>query len=195
MTMVRRITRILLATLSLTCGTTLMAQTDGGPAKSGARQAAMDKDLMEVTIPQLQKMCARHMYSVTEVVEWYIARTEKYNGIYRAVSDLDKKGALATATEEDAAAKKAGAGFQRGPMWGVPMVIKTNTSIQGLVTSDGWEGFILPGHELVAPKDATVVAHLRAAGAVILGHTNMPDFAPAYQCQSQHRVWPHRQRV
>ena len=57
------------------------------------------------------------------------------------------------------------------------MVIKKNTSIQGLVTSDGWEGFTIPGHELVAPKDATVVAHLRAAGAVILGHSNMPDFA------------------
>src|SRR5206468_1952533 len=32
-------------------------------------------------------------------------------------------------------------------------------------------------HQLVAPKDATIVAKLRAAGAVILGHTNMPDFA------------------
>jgi Asp-tRNA(Asn)/Glu-tRNA(Gln) amidotransferase A subunit family amidase len=35
----------------------------------------------------------------------------------------------------------------------------------------------MPGHELIAPKDATVVAKLRAGGAVILGHTNMPDFA------------------
>ena len=36
---------------------------------------------------------------------------------------------------------------------------------------------MIPGHELVAPKDATIVAKLRAAGAVILGQTNMPDFA------------------
>jgi Asp-tRNA(Asn)/Glu-tRNA(Gln) amidotransferase A subunit family amidase len=36
---------------------------------------------------------------------------------------------------------------------------------------------MIPGHEFVAPKDATIVAKLRAAGAVILGQTNMPDFA------------------
>ena len=36
---------------------------------------------------------------------------------------------------------------------------------------------MIPGHELVAPKDATIMAKLRAAGAVILGQTNMPDFA------------------
>ena len=122
-------------------------------------------------------MYAEHKYTVTEVVEWYIARTEKYNGIYRAVSDLDKKGALATAAKEDAVARKAGAGFQRGPMWGVPIVVKANTSVKGLITTDGWQGYLIPGHEFVAPKDATVVARLRAAGAVILGQTNMPDFA------------------
>jgi amidase len=56
-------------------------------------------------------------------------------------------------------------------------VIKANTSIKGLITTDGWKGYMIPGHELVAPKDATIVARLRAAGAVLLGQTNMPDFA------------------
>src|SRR5215467_14932828 len=60
---------------------------------------------------------------------------------------------------------------------GVPIVIKANTSIQGKVTTAGWKGYTVPGHELVAPRDATVVARLRAAGAIIVGHTNMPDFA------------------
>ena len=65
----------------------------------------------------------------------------------------------------------------RGPLWGVPIVIKANTSVQGQVTTAGWEGFTRAGHELVAPKDATIVARLRAAGAVIVGLANMPDLA------------------
>ena len=73
--------------------------------------------------------------------------------------------------------RTGGAGFVRGPLWGVPIVIKANTSVKGLITTDGWKGYTIPGHELVAPKDATIVAKLRAAGAVIMGQTNMPDFA------------------
>ncbi|MSO62530.1 MAG: amidase, partial [Acidobacteria bacterium] len=55
--------------------------------------------------------------------------------------------------------------------------IKANTSIKGQVTTAGWEGFRRAGHELVAPRDATVVAKFKAAGAIIVGHTNMPDLA------------------
>ena len=137
----------------------------------------MDRDLIEVTIPQLEHLYRSHKYTVTEVVRWYIARIEKYNGIYRAVQNLDVPGALATAAREDAEAKAGGSSLVRGPMWGVPIVTKANTSIKGLITTDGWKGYIIPGHELVAPKDATIIAKLRAAGVVILGQTNMPDFA------------------
>ena len=59
----------------------------------------------------------------------------------------------------------------------MPIVIKANTSIKGHVTSAGWEGFTRKGHELIAPQDAPIVARLRAAGAIIVGHTNMPDLA------------------
>ncbi len=137
----------------------------------------MDRDLLEVTIPQLEAMYASHKYTVTEVVQWYMARIAKYNGIYRAVQNVDASGALATAAREDAEAAAAGSHYQRGPMWGVPIVTKANTSLKGLVTTDGWKGYMIPGHELVAPKDAAIVVKLRAAGAVILGQTNMPDFA------------------
>jgi len=146
-------------------------------AATAPRQEAMDRDLLEVTIPQLEAMYASHKYTVTEVVQWYMARIAKYNGIYRAVQNVDAPGALATAAREDAEAATGGSHYQRGPMWGVPIVTKANTSIKGLVTTDGWQGYMIPGHELVAPKDATIVVKLRAAGAVILGQTNMPDFA------------------
>jgi Asp-tRNA(Asn)/Glu-tRNA(Gln) amidotransferase A subunit family amidase len=158
-------------------GGSLMAQTTAGAAVKRFSQKAMERDLIEVTIPRLEEMYRSHKYTVTEVVQWYLARIAKYNGNYRAVETVDAQGALATAAREDAEAKAGGSTFQRGPMWGVPVVIKANTSIQGMVTTDGWRGYTIPGHQLIAPKDATIVAKLRAAGAVILGHTNMPDFA------------------
>ncbi len=148
----------------------------GGHAHASAR-AEMDRDLLEVTIPRLEEFYGSHKYTVTQVVQWYLGRITKYNGIYRAVENVNTAGALQTAAREDADAKAGGAGFKHGPMWGVPIVIKANTSIEGLVTSDGWKGFKISGHELVAPRDATIVAKLKASGAVILGQTNMPDFA------------------
>jgi len=140
-------------------------------APAGMAQDAMDHDLLEVTVPQLQQMYRDHKYTVTQVVQWYLARIAKYNGIYRAVQNVDRLGALATAAREDAEATPHGA------LWGIPIVTKANTSVKGLVTTDGWRGYIIPGHELVAPKDADIVARLRAAGAIIVGQTNMPDFA------------------
>jgi len=136
------------------------------------KPSSMDRDLIEVTVPQLQQFYASRKYTVTQVTQWYLDRIARYDGIYRAVETVMAKEALARAAEEDA--DRAG---NHGPLWGVPLVVKANTSIQGQVTTDGWSGFTLPGKELVAPRDAQVVAKLKAAGAIILGHTNMPDFA------------------
>ncbi len=143
------------------------------PAQPTPSQARADKDLLEVSIPQLETLYRTHRYTVTQVTRWYLDRIHRYNGIYRSVETLDEAGALATAARLD----REGPGSHPPLLWGVPIVIKANTSIQGLITTDGWKGYTLPGHELIAPKDATIVARLRAAGAVILGHTNMPDFA------------------
>ena len=137
----------------------------------------MDRDLLEVTVPQLEEMYRAHKYTVTEVVHWYMARIARYNPIYRAVQNLDLQGALDTAAREDAEAAAGGANFHRGALWGIPIVTKANTSIKGLITTDGWRGYMIPGNELIAPKDATIVTKLRGAGAVIIGQTNMPDFA------------------
>lgn len=163
-----------IAWLSLGFNYPLHAQIATPPATSNA---AMDRDLLEVTIPRLEQMYRAHKYTVTQVVNWYIARIRKYNGVYGAIESLDVKGALATAAREDADARAGGSHYGRGPMWGVPVVIKENTSVKGLVTSDGWQGYRIPGRELIAPRDATIVRRFRVAGAVILGKTNMPDFA------------------
>lgn len=122
---------------------------------------------------RLERLYARHRYTVTQVTRWYLDRIARYDGTYRALLTVDARGAMAQAAEEDT----AGRGAQHGALWGVPIVIKANTSVKGLATSAGWEGYLRPGHVLIAPHSALVVTRLRAAGAVILGQTNMPDFA------------------
>ena len=152
--------------LSLTRASFAHAQTKAPPAPA-------DKDLLEISVPRLETFYRSRRYTVTQVTRWYLARIHRYNGIYRSVETLDEAGALAAAAQLD----REGPGSHPPLLWGVPVVIKANTSIRGLVTTDGWKGYTLPGRELIAPKDATIVRKLRAAGAVVLGHTNMPDFA------------------
>ena len=150
-----------------------IALPSGLPVLPEAEQARMDRELMEIDIPELEELYRRHVVTVEQVTRWYLGRIAKYNGVYRDVQTVDVAGALETARREDAG------GGKHGALWGVPMVIKANTAVKGLIDTDGWAGFAIPGHEFVAERDATVVAKLRAAGAVILGITNMPDFAIA----------------
>lgn len=145
------------------------------PVPARTRRAVMDRDLMDVSVDRLHALYREHRYTVAQVVQWHLDRIARYNGIYQAIQTVTAKAALAEAAREDAEAKQRG--FHPGPLWGVPIVIKANTSIAGLITTDGWIGYMLPGHELVAPRDATIAARLRAAGAILVGVTNMPDFA------------------
>lgn len=141
--------------------------------------AGIDRDLAELSITQLRSLYSEGKYSVTQVTQWHLNRIARYDRVYKSFLHVDSAGALAAAAAADAAKKAAGSRFTPGPLWGIPIVIKGNTSVKGLVTSNGWKGYLIPGRELVAPSDATVVAKLKAAGAVILGHTNLPDFAAA----------------
>jgi amidase len=143
--------------------------------EEGAPGDAIDKDLLDVTVPRLHRLYAEKKYTVTQVVQWHLARIDRYNGVYGAIETVFRREALAEARQEDGEAALGGG--LRGPLFGVPIVIKANTAIRGQVTTAGWDGFRRPGHELVAPQDATVVAKFKAAGAIILGHANMPDLA------------------
>ena len=149
------------------------AATTTDAARDATRPvAAIDRDLLDVTVPTLQRLYAEKRYTVTQVVQWHLDRIDRYNGVYGAIETVLREQALANAARLDA----AGSGVH-GALWGVPIVIKANTSVAGEVTTAGWEGFTRPGHELVAPHDATVVARLEAAGAIIVGLANMPDLA------------------
>lgn len=143
-------------------------------ARPAPAAAALDRDLTEVSVSRLHELYDHHTYTIRQVVDWYLARIDRYNPVYRSLEQVFADEARALSDREDAA---GGTSASHGPLWGVPIVIKANTSIAGKITTDGWDGYTVPGHELVAPRDATVVAKLRAAGAIIIGHSNMPDFA------------------
>lgn len=148
----------------------LVASCRATPAPTAA---TIDDDLLDVTVAELHRFYADKTYTVTQVVQWHLDRIARYNGVYGAIETVFRDAALTEARRQDAESATA----NHGPLWGVPIVIKANTSIQGQVTSAGWEGFTRPGHELIAPRDATIVTRFRAAGAIIVGHTNMPDLA------------------
>ena len=141
--------------------------------------AAIDRDLSEVSITQLQSLYREGKYTVAQVTQWHLNRIARYDNVYKSFLYVDSAGALAAAAAADSAKRSTGSRFSPGALWGVPIVVKGNTSVKGLITINGWEGYLIRGNELRAPADATIVARLKAAGAVILGHTNLPDFASA----------------
>src|SRR5215218_9358917 len=132
------------------------------PRAAPAPAVAIDRDLMDVTVPGLQRLYADRKYTVTQVVRWHLARIDRYNGVYGAIETVLRDPALAEAAREDAASVGPDPGG-RGALWGVPIVLKANTSVAGQITTAGWAGFTRPGHELIAPRDATIVARLKAA--------------------------------
>jgi len=162
--------RAIIASLA-TLAVATACQNRSDPA-TAAPNAAIDRDLLDVTVPRLRQLYADKKYTVTDVVKWHLDRIDRYNGVYGAIETVLRDQALAAAKREDAESSGT-----HGPLWGVPIVIKANTSVKGQVTTAGWAGFTRPGHELIAPKDATIVAKLEAAGAIIVGLANMPDLA------------------
>ena len=109
-------------------------------------------------------------YSAREVATAFLDRIAETDGELNAFLAVDTPGALAAADAVDAA---RASGETLGPLAGVPVAVKDVIAIEGLVTTCGSR--ILEGW--IPPYDATVTAHLRAAGAVIIGKTNMDEFA------------------
>src|SRR4051794_2138268 len=111
--------------------------------------------------------------SSVEVVEAHLRRIEAVNPALNAVVHLDRDGALAAARTADAELTRGGT---IGPLHGVPVTVKDNLDVAGLPCTGGTLGRA----GTMATEDATIVARLRSAGAIVLGKTNLPEMALAF---------------
>ncbi len=132
-------------------------------------------DVVELTVGQVQADYAARKYTAEQLVQAYLDRIATYEAHYNAFISMNPK-ALDEARALDRELATSG---PRGPLHGVPIVVKDNLDMGGLVTTAGFAGFskATGGVDMIPAQDAEVVARLRKAGAIILGKTNMPDFA------------------
>jgi len=112
--------------------------------------------------------------SATEIVEAQLDRIEKFNPALNAIVTLDADNARCRAREADRA---LAAGKTWGPLHGVPITLKDSFDTAGLRTTSGYRPF----RGRVPVEDATPVARLREAGAIILGKTNLPTLTNGLQ--------------
>jgi amidase len=118
-------------------------------------------------------MLADGRVSAVELLDAAIARIEALDGPINAVVVRDFERARVTARDADAALRRG----ERRPLLGLPMTVKESFSIAGLPTSWGNPAF----RAWMPQADSLVVSRLKAAGAVILGKTNVPFMLTDYQ--------------
>jgi amidase len=149
----------------------------------------MATELWRMSALELAGMIRSGEVSSREVVEAHLTRAEECNARVNAIVESFPDRSVAWADEADAALAAGGA---PGALHGVPCTIKINLDFAGSATHEGSDA--LAG--LVAKSDAPVVARMRAAGAVPVGRTNMPDLGLRLSTDSSlfgatHNPWDH----
>ncbi|MEM8779450.1 MAG: amidase [Cyanobacteria bacterium P01_G01_bin.49] len=123
---------------------------------------------------QLAQMIRDKSVSTKEVLDAYLEQIHKHNPRLNAIATLDEKQAKKRAIEADEAIAK---GEIWGQLHGVPITIKDTFETAGLLTTAGYK----PLENYIPSQDATVVARLRQAGAIIIGKTNPAEMASDFQ--------------
>jgi amidase len=126
------------------------------------------------TIPQLQQLMNHHRLSSTELVTFYLHRIARLNPRLHAVITVSRT-ALAQARAADQARRRG----DHRPLLGIPILVKDNIDTTGMPTTAG--SLALAGS---TPPDAFIVQRLRAAGALIIGKTNLSEWANYRSTQS-----------
>jgi aspartyl-tRNA(Asn)/glutamyl-tRNA(Gln) amidotransferase subunit A len=121
------------------------------------------------TLTQLAADLAARRVSATELAKHFLARVERFDGELNAFVTVTADQALAQAAAADKRLASGGA----GPLTGIPLAHKDIFCTSGVKTSCGSRML----DNFVAPYDATVVERLQEAGIVMLGKTNMDEFA------------------
>lgn len=131
-------------------------------------------DLVFRSACELAGMICDRTLSATELLEAYLSQIAKHNSKLNAICTLDVENAQNKAKQADAALAK---GENWGPLHGVPITLKDIFETAGLKTTAGY----IPLKDYIPPQDATVVARLRAAGAIVLGKSNLAELAGDFQ--------------
>src|SRR5262249_50292223 len=135
-----------------------------------ASQQPDNFELSEATVADLQTGMQSGRWTARSIAEHYLARIDQVDKQTRAVIETNPD-ALQIADALDAERKSKGA---RGPLHGIPVLIKDNIApADRMQTTAG--SLALVGS--LVPRDAFIVTRLRAAGAVILGKTNLSEWA------------------
>jgi aspartyl-tRNA(Asn)/glutamyl-tRNA(Gln) amidotransferase subunit A len=121
---------------------------------------------------ELVGLIAAREVSSEEVTRRFLERIAHYDPLLRAFITVDAEGALTQARAAD------GSRDERGPLHGVPVAVKDNIATRGLRTTAGSRVLA----DWIPASDAPVVRRLKDAGAVILGKTNMHEFAYGGTC-------------
>ena len=164
---------VFILVIFLISGTPLTALADEPAGKALSRH-----DLVFLPAHIIAGMIRDGKISSTEVLEAYLEQIERVNPRLNAIVTLDAEGARKRAREADQALKR---GENWGPLHGVPVTIKDNYATKGIKTTNSLPE--LAGY--VPQHDATVVARVKRAGAVILGKTNLPPLGMDTQTRSQ----------
>lgn len=130
-------------------------------------------DYATATASGLAAALAAGTVSAVELLDAAVARIEATDGPINAVVVRDFERASTTAKAADAALARG----ERRPLLGVPMTVKEAHNVAGLPTTWGSPAF----KDWIAPEDSLGVSRLKAAGAIIIGKTNVPPFLADWQ--------------